>query len=95
MRRPNYLEMEEVLNTYWISRKEMQILLPQLSYSKVAEEFNSILFEMKENNEPYFETRPILIPVEKIIEKYKINKSYILKEAARLRKGLEQNEKKT
>ncbi len=86
MRKPNYIEMEEVLNTYWISRKQMQILLPQLSGNKLNEEFNTILEEMKTNNEPYFETRPILVPVEKIVKKYKLNTAYILKEAKRMKK---------
>ena len=92
-RKSSYLEMEEVLNTYWITRQQMGILLPQLSYSRLSVEFNKILDEMKQNNEPYFESRPILIPIEKVIEKYKLNTSYILKEAKRMRRELENETK--
>ena len=87
MIKPTYIEMAEVLNTYWISRSQMRILLPQLSKSKCDEEFNKILNDMKKNNEAYFETRPILIPIDKVIDKFKINKAYILKEAKRMEKG--------
>lgn len=79
--------MAEVLNTYWITRSQMRILLPQLSKSKCDEEFNKILSDMKKKHEAYFETRPILIPIDKVIDKFKINKAYILKEAKRMEKG--------
>ena len=49
---------------------------------------------MDANNEPYFNSRPILIPVDKVVGKYKLNTSYILKEAKRMRRELE-NEIKT
>ena len=88
-KKPNYLEMEEVLNTYWIDRKQMQILLPQLSGVRLKIEFDSIVEDMKEKNEPYFATKPVLIPVVKVVEKYKLNTSYILKEAKRMRRELE------
>lgn len=87
MIKPTYIEMAEVLNTYWISRSQMRILLPQLSKSKCDEEFNKILSDMKKKHEAYFETRPILIPIDKVIDKFKINKAYILKEAKRMEKG--------
>lgn len=93
-KKPNYLEMEEVLNTYWIDRQQMNILLPQLSEKTLKIEFEKILEEMEANNEPYFNSRPILIPVDKIVVKYKLNTSYILKEAKRMRRELE-NEAKT
>lgn len=93
-KKPNYLEMEEVLNTYWIDRQQMNILLPQLSEKTLKIEFEKILEEMDANNEPYFNSRPILIPVDKIVVKYKLNTSYILKEAKRMRRELE-NEAKT
>lgn len=93
-KKPNYLEMEEVLNTYWIDRQQMNILLPQLSKKTLKIEFEKILEEMDANNEPYFNSRPILIPVDKIVVKYKLNTSYILKEAKRMRRELE-NEAKT
>lgn len=93
-KKPNYLEMEEVLNTYWIDRQQMNILLPQLSEKTLKIEFEKILEEMDANNEPYFNSRPILIPVDKIVVKYKLNTSYILKEAKRMRRELE-NEIKT
>lgn len=86
MRKPNYIDMEEVLNRYWISRTDMQVLLPQLSYATLSVEFNSILKEMQENNEKYFNSRPILIPVDKVVKKYNINTNYILKQAERLKK---------
>ena len=87
MIKPTYIEMAEVLNTYWITRSKMRILLPQLSKSKCDEEFNKILSDMKKKHEAYFETRPILIPIDKVIDKFKINKAYILKEAKRMEKG--------
>ena len=87
MIKPTYIEMAEVLNTYWITRSQMRILLPQLSKSKCDEEFNKILSDMKKKHEAYFETRPILIPIDKVIDKFKINKVYILKEAKRMEKG--------
>lgn len=93
-KKPNYLEMEEVLNTYWINREQMNILLPQLSGKTLKIEFEKILEEMDANNEPYFNSRPILIPVDKVVGKYKLNTSYILKEAKRMRRELE-NEAKT
>ena len=93
-KKPNYLKMEEVLNTYWIDRQQMNILLPQLSEKTLKIEFEKILEEMDANNEPYFNSRPILIPVDKIVVKYKLNTSYILKEAKRMRRELE-NEIKT
>ena len=93
-KKPNYLEMEEVLNTYWINREQMNILLPQLSGKTLKIEFEKILEEMDANNEPYFNSRPILIPVDKVVGKYKLNTSYILKEAKRMRRELE-NEIKT
>ncbi len=93
-KKPNYLEMEEVLNTYWIDRQQMNILLPQLSEKTLKIEFEKILEEMDANNEPYFNSRPILIPVDKVVGKYKLNTSYILKEAKRMRRELE-NEVKT
>lgn len=93
-KKPNYLEMEEVLNTYWIDRQQMNILLPQLSEKTLKIEFEKILEEMDANNEPYFNSRPILIPVDKVVGKYKLNTSYILKEAKRMRRELE-NEIKT
>ena len=61
--------MEEVLANYWISRKQMNILLPQLSDKTLRIEFESILEEMKNNKEPFFNSRPILIPIEKVIKK--------------------------
>lgn len=93
-KKPNYLKMEEVLNTYWIDRRQMNILLPQLSEKTLKIEFEKILEEMEANNEPYFNSRPILIPVDKVVGKYKLNTSYILKEAKRMRRELE-NEVKT
>lgn len=93
-KKPNYLEMEEVLNTYWIDRQQMNILLPQLSEKTLKIEFEKILEEMDANNEPYFNSRPILIPVDKVVGKYKLNTSYILKEAKRMRRELK-NEAKT
>lgn len=93
-KKPNYLKMEEVLNTYWIDRQQMNILLPQLSEKTLKIEFEKILEEMDANNEPYFNSRPILIPVDKVVGKYKLNTSYILKEAKRMRRELE-NEIKT
>lgn len=93
-KKPNYLKMEEVLNTYWIDRRQMNILLPQLSEKTLKIEFEKILEEMEANNEPYFNSRPILIPVDKVVGKYKLNTSYILKEAKRMRRELE-NEAKT
>ena len=93
-KKPNYLKMEEVLNTYWIDRQQMNILLPQLSEKTLKIEFEKILEEMDANNEPYFNSRPILIPVDKVVGKYKLNTSYILKEAKRMRRELE-NEAKT
>ena len=86
MIKPTYIEMAEVLNTYWITRSQMRILLPQLSKSKCDEEFNKILSDMKKKHEAYFETRPILIPIDKVLDKFKINKAYILKEAKRMEK---------
>ena len=68
-KKPNYLKMEEVLNTYWIDRRQMNILLPQLSEKTLKIEFEKILEEMEANNEPYFNSRPILIPVDKVVEK--------------------------
>ena len=93
-KKPNYLKMEEVLNTYWIDRQQMNILLPQLSEKTLKIEFEKILEEMDANNEPYFNSRPILIPVDKVVGKYKLNTSYILKEAKRMRRELK-NEAKT
>ena len=93
-KKPNYLKMEEVLNTYWIDRQQMNILLPQLSEKTLKIEFEKILEEMDANNEPYFNSRPVLIPVDKVVGKYKLNTSYILKEAKRMRRELE-NEAKT
>lgn len=93
-KKPNYLEMEEVLNTYWINREQMNILLPQLSEKTLKIEFEKILEEMEANNEPYFNSRPILIPVDKVVGKYKLNTYYILKEAKRMKRELE-NETKT
>ena len=87
MIKPTYVEMAEVLNTYWISRSQMRIILPQLSKARCDKEFNKIVEDMKEKNEAYFETRPILIPIDKIIDKFKINKTYILKEAKRMEKS--------
>ena len=92
-KKPNYLEMEEVLNTYWIDRQQMNILLPQLSEKTLKIEFEKILEEMDANNEPYFNSRPILIPVDKVVGKYKLNTSYILKEAKRMRRELENETK--
>lgn len=94
LKKPNYLKMEEVLNTYWIDRQQMNILLPQLSEKTLKIEFEKILEEMDANNEPYFNSRPVLIPVDKVVGKYKLNTSYILKEAKRMRRELE-NEAKT
>lgn len=85
MRKQNFSDMENVLNKYWICRKDMQILLPQLSTNFLDKEFNSIVKEMKDNGEPVFEhTRPVLIPIEKVIDKYHINVAYILKQAKRI-----------
>ena len=92
-KKPNYLEMEEVLNTYWIDRQQMNILLPQLSEKTLKIEFEKILEEMDANNEPYFHSRPILIPVDKVVGKYKLNTSYILKEAKRMRRERENETK--
>lgn len=92
-KKPNYLEMEEVLNTYWIDRQQMNILLPQLSEKTLKIEFEKILEEMDANNEPYFNSRPVLIPVDKVVGKYKLNTSYILKEAKRMRRELENETK--
>ena len=94
LKKPNYLKMKEVLNTYWIDRQQMNILLPQLSEKTLKIEFEKILEEMDANNEPYFNSRPVLIPVDKVVGKYKLNTSYILKEAKRMRRELE-NEAKT
>ena len=94
LKKPNYLKMEEVLNTYWIDRQQMNILLPQLSEKTLKIEFEKILEEMDANNEPYFNSRPVLIPVDKVVGKYKLNTSYILKEAKRMRRELK-NEAKT
>ena len=94
LKKPNYLKMEEVLNTYWIDRQQMNILLPQLSEKTLKIEFEKILEEIDANNEPYFNSRPVLIPVDKVVGKYKLNTSYILKEAKRMRRELE-NEAKT
>ncbi len=88
-KRVDYLAMEEVLNTYWIERSQMQILLPQLSNKFLRIEFEKILAEMDANNEPYFNSKPILIPVDKVVKKYKINTSYIFKEAKRMRRERE------
>lgn len=93
LKKPNYLKMEEVLNTYWIDRQQMNILLPQLSEKTLKIEFEKILEEMDANNEPYFNSRPILIPVDKVVGKYKLNTSYILKEAKRMRRELENETK--
>ena len=93
LKKPNYLKMEEVLNTYWIDRQQMNILLPQLSEKTLKIEFEKILEEMDANNEPYFNSRPVLIPVDKVVGKYKLNTSYILKEAKRMRRELENETK--
>lgn len=82
----NYLDMEEVINSYWITRKDIMILLPQLTYSSASSEFNKIEKEMQMNNEFYFNTRPTLIPVKKVIDKFHIDVNLIRREANKMRR---------
>lgn len=82
----NYIEMEKVINRYWISRKDLSIILPQLTYASASREFNIILDEMEKNDEFYFHTRPSLIPIRKVIEKFNIDVNFIRREANKIKK---------
>lgn len=82
----NYLEMESVINQYWISCQDFKILIPQLSQIQANKEFNSLKLEMESNKELYFNTRPVLIPIKKIIDKYHIDVNLIRREASKIRK---------
>lgn len=88
-----YIEMEKVINQYWISRSDITTLLPQLTYAAAGKEFNKILKEMKENNEFFFNTRPCLIPVRKVIDKFNIDVNLIRRESNKIKKYMEGNSK--
>ncbi len=83
----SYIEMEVIINKYWITSKDLEILLPQLTSASAQREFKKVKEEMKENKEFFFETRPVLLPIEKFIKKFNIDKKLIRSEASKIRKG--------
>ena len=89
----SFIEMEEVINKYWISCKDLQVLLPQLTQVAAQREFKIIKDELDSKNEFYFKTRPVLLPVKVIIDKFKIDTKLIRSEAIKIKKGMINNEK--
>lgn len=81
---PNYIEMEEVINKPWLSTKDLRIILP-LGENSINNFRKTIVEEMKKNNEFSFQTRPILIPTKKVLEKLNIDADFIRSEANKMR----------
>lgn len=86
----NYIEQEQIINSAWIDIKGFMKLVP-ICESRAKKEFKKIKDEMRLNDEMYFETRPVLIPTKKIIDKFKIPVKVIREEARRI-KGVKLND---
>ena len=82
----NYLAAEEIVNRYWISISDLMILIPQLTYEAARKEFFKMKKEMELNNEFYFRSKPVLLPIKKFIDKYNIDVNLIRKEANKIKK---------
>lgn len=83
----NYIEQEQVINKPWLDTDDLMVILP-LGRTAVNNFRKSITDEMDANNEFYFNTRPILVPREKVIQKMNIDVALIRREANKMRKGL-------
>lgn len=83
----DYIEQEKVLNKPWLSIEDLLIIIP--AGKTAIENFRkSLCKEMDTNNEFYFNTRPILVPTKKVIEKAHIDVALIRREANKMRKGM-------
>lgn len=82
----NYLAAEVIVNRYWISISDLMILIPQLTYEAARKEFFKMKKEMESNNEFYFRSKPVLLPIKKFIDKYNIDVNLIRKEASKIKK---------
>lgn len=89
----NFIQMEAVINKYWISCKDLQTLLPQLTTVAAQREFKVIKDELDSKNEFYFKTRPVLLPIKVIVNKFKIDTKLIRNEANKMKKGMLNYEK--
>ena len=80
----NYLDQERVINSAWVNYEGIKKLIPVCD-SRAKRIIKEIVVEMKQNNEFYFETRPRLIPTNKVIEKYNIDTNIIRREARKIK----------
>lgn len=83
-KRYTFLDMEEVINRSWVTVSDLMVLFStNESYARKA--MRDILAEMDANGEPHFSTRPLTVPLSKVVEKYNIDTDHIRAEARKMK----------